>query len=357
MNRWRRFFIVIAPLSALIIASSHQQATSQVAAQKNASHLPTAPTNTSKRFYPFKKAETLSGLLKRHGFNDKQIVTINRQNLLPKGLSLSNGEKYRVRQSADKRFTEIKIYEAPRNLAYLFWRHKNNVGALLREEDFRVKEKNVKGQIHGSLLTSISKAVPFAWTAYRFMDAFTFDHNLPKQLQRGARFQFRVETKYDGSDLIGYGEILEASLEIGKSVEKRFFVRYPGGGTFLDPENSLSTRPLYAPVSYLRISSLFNGRRFHPIKNRRQPHMGVDFELPEGTDVFAAEAGMVIRSGFQRAAGNFVVVRHASGLESYYNHLSNIATNVFPGARVANGQKVGEIGCTGYCTKAHLHFA
>ncbi|MGE3388086.1 MAG: M23 family metallopeptidase, partial [Bdellovibrionales bacterium] len=42
---------------------------------------------------------------------------------------------------------------------------------------------------------------------------------------------------------------------------------------------------------------------------------------------------------------------------SYYNHLSNIATNVFPGARVANGQKVGEIGCTGYCTKAHLHFA
>lgn len=343
----------MASLLALIIASTHDRATGQ----SSQSNPPNAAAKTSKRFYSFKKFENINDLLKRHGFSPHQITLINRQGLLPKGLSLSNGETYRVRISADRAYAEVKIYEAPRNLAYIYWRNGEAAGALLREEDFKVKNKVVRGHVNGSLLSSIMATVPFEWTAYRFMDAYTFDHNLPKQLQRGAKFQFRVETKYDGADLIGYGEILETSLEIGKKTERRYFVRYPGGGTFLDPEKSITSKPLYAPVGYLRISSVFESRRFHPIKQRRQPHMGVDFELPEGTDVFAVESGTILRSGHQRASGNFLVIRHANGLESYYNHLSKLGNNIFPGARVENGQKVGEIGCTGYCTKAHLHFA
>ncbi len=282
---------------------------------------------------------------------------VNRHGLLPKGLSLSNGEKYRLRQSPDRRYAEIKIYEAPRNLSYVFWRHKEKAGASLQKENFVVREKVVRGKVVGSLLNSISQLVPFAWTAYRFMDAYTFNYDLPKQLQRGAKFQFRVETKYDGADLVGYGEILETSLQIGSRMEHRYFVRYPGGGTFLNPASLQEGRPLYAPVNYMRVSSLFSSRRFHPIKNRRQAHLGVDFELPEGSDVFASGSGVVLRSGFQRASGNFVVIRHDGGLETYYNHLRVLTGDTRPGARIEDGRKVGEIGCTGYCTKAHLHFA
>jgi murein DD-endopeptidase MepM/ murein hydrolase activator NlpD len=318
---------------------------------------PEAPGKAKKQFIQFKSKETLYGLLRRHGFNEKQIVQITRQNLLPKGLSLAHGEAYRVRQTVDRKYAEIKIYEAPRDLAIIFWRHGEASGGLIRSEKFKVKERAVSGRVQGSILGSIMARLPNEWVAHRFMDAYTFDFNLVKQLKRNAHFSFRVETKWDGPDLIGYGEILETSLEIAGNIEHRHFVRYPGGGAFVSATNHHHGRPLFAPVSYVRVSSLYDARRLHPIKRRKQPHKGVDFELPEGTDIFSAEAGTVLRSGRQRASGNFVVIRHHNGLETYYNHMHSIADNIFPGAKVTNGQKIGTIGCTGYCTKAHLHFA
>jgi murein DD-endopeptidase MepM/ murein hydrolase activator NlpD len=335
---------------ALVITSSHGLATSLPAQ-------PEPPDRTKKQFLPFRARESLHGLLRRHGFSEKQILMISRQNILPKGISLAHGESYRERHTADRRYSEVKIYEATRNLAYIFWRHEDAAGSLVREENFKLKERTIKGRVNGSLLSSITNKLPVEWAAHRFMDAYSFDYNVPRQLKKNAGFSFRIETKWDGPDLVGYGEILETALEIGGGIERRYFVRYPGGGTFLNPGNTHLERPLFAPVGYMRLSSLFESRRFHPIKHRRQPHQGVDFELPEGTDIFAAEAGTVLRSGRQRASGNFVVIRHHNGLETYYNHMRLIADNIFPGAQVENGQKVGEIGCTGYCTKAHLHFA
>lgn len=333
-----------------IIASSHSLATSRPLN-------PEPSAKTFKKFFAFKESETLDRILKRHGFKDHEITSINRLNFLPKGLSLSNGENYRVRQTADRKFIEIKIYEPTRNQSYIFWKDANGTGGVLKDEKFATKERRIKGKVNGSLLSSIMNVIPYQWAAHRFMDAYSFDYNLPKELQRGAQFDFRIETKWDDQDLIGYGEILETHLDLKGRNQRRVFVRFPGGGTFVDPENPIHAKALYAPVSYMRLSSLFNSRRFHPIKNRKQPHLGVDFELPQGTEVFAAEGGTVLRSGHQRASGNFIVLRHASGLETYYNHLSEISPSVFAGAQIDNGQKIGAIGCTGYCTKAHLHFA
>jgi murein DD-endopeptidase MepM/ murein hydrolase activator NlpD len=305
----------------------------------------------------FNRSESLTELLKKNGFNDEHLLIIHNENLLPKGLSLSHGEKYRLRQNVNQKFAEIKIYEPLRDLSYIYWRSKNEAGSYLKEESFSTKEKRFSGKVNGSLLASIFDVLPYTWATHRFMDAYTFEHNLTRQIQKGAEFSFKIEAKYEGQDLIGYGEITESSLEIANKVQRRYFVRYPGGGTYVDPDSQITRRPFYSPVTYLRISSLFNNARFHPIKNRRQPHRGVDFELPEGDDVFSVEDGVVLRSGFKRAAGHFVVIQHQNGMETYYNHLLMIPQNIFEGAPVFNGQKIGEVGCTGYCTKAHLHFA
>lgn len=342
--------MVLVPFVALIIASSASLATGPDTP-------PEPPSKSTKRFLPFRSAETIAGILRRNGFSEAQIGLISRQNLLPKGLSLSHGESYRLRKTANGKYTEVKIYEAPRNLAYIFWRNGTAAGSLVREETFEIKPREVRGRVTGSILSSILQVLPTKWVAYRFLDAYVFDHNLPRELQRGARFDFTVESKWDGGDLIGYGEILKTAIEVGGDLQSRYFVRYPGGGTFINAKNDFEDRPLFAPVSYLRLSSFFEPRRFHPIKHRRQPHLGVDFELPAGTDVFSAQAGEVLRAGFQRASGNFVVIRHNNGYESYYNHMQRIMAGIRVGTKVQNGQKIGEIGCTGYCTKAHLHFA
>lgn len=87
---------------------------------------------------------------------------------------------------------------------------------------------------------------------------------------------------------------------------------------------------------------------------RRRNHMGVDLPLPMKTPVYAAFDGKVRVSMYNRGYGNIVVIRHASGLETSYAHLSE--RNVEPGDYVAAGDVIGLGGSTGRSTGPHLHF-
>lgn len=87
---------------------------------------------------------------------------------------------------------------------------------------------------------------------------------------------------------------------------------------------------------------------------RRRNHTGVDLPLPTGTPVYAAFDGRVRVSMYNRGYGNVVVVRHASGLETTYAHLS--ARKVEAGDFVSAGDVIGLGGSTGRSTGPHLHF-
>ena len=52
--------------------------------------------------------------------------------------------------------------------------------------------------------------------------------------------------------------------------------------------------------------------------------------------------------------GRTVIIDHGGGLSSLYAHQSSI--NVSFGAEVNVGDVIGYVGCSGYCTGAHLHF-
>lgn len=87
---------------------------------------------------------------------------------------------------------------------------------------------------------------------------------------------------------------------------------------------------------------------------RRRNHTGVDLPLPTGTPVYAAFDGKVRCSMYNRGYGNVVVIRHASGLETTYAHLS--ARKVEAGDYVSAGDVIGLGGSTGRSTGPHLHF-
>jgi murein DD-endopeptidase MepM/ murein hydrolase activator NlpD len=82
---------------------------------------------------------------------------------------------------------------------------------------------------------------------------------------------------------------------------------------------------------------------------------GIDISVPEGTDVKAAENGVVIYAGSGlKEYGNTVLVRHDNGLVTVYGHASELKVN--RGDKVERGQVIAASGMTGNAKQPKLHF-
>ena len=84
-------------------------------------------------------------------------------------------------------------------------------------------------------------------------------------------------------------------------------------------------------------------------------HNGSDIKAPTGRAVIAANAGRVAMSDYLPALrGNCVVIDHGCNVFSIYMHLSK--RDVKEGDTIGKGEKLGEVGATGFVTGPHLHF-
>ena len=98
-------------------------------------------------------------------------------------------------------------------------------------------------------------------------------------------------------------------------------------------------------------------------------HSGVDIPSPIGADVIAAGSGVVVWTGYglfsflpdneRDPYGLAIAIRHDFGyqnqpLYTLYAHMSKIT--VIEGQYVTGGEKIGEVGETGFATGPHLHF-
>lgn len=107
------------------------------------------------------------------------------------------------------------------------------------------------------------------------------------------------------------------------------------------------TGQLARPVSNLRITSSFGPRW-------GRTHLGVDFGMPLGSSIFAADGGSVIFAGYSGSYGNFVKVDHGNGFVTCYAHCSKITVQT--GQAVDKGAVIAQVGSTGNSTGPHLHF-
>lgn len=85
-------------------------------------------------------------------------------------------------------------------------------------------------------------------------------------------------------------------------------------------------------------------------------HTGTDLMAPTGTPILAAAEGEVttVADLGGESYGRYVVIKHASGVESWYAHMSEIA--VAQNDPVTPGTVIGYVGATGNVTGPHLHF-
>jgi murein DD-endopeptidase MepM/ murein hydrolase activator NlpD len=86
-------------------------------------------------------------------------------------------------------------------------------------------------------------------------------------------------------------------------------------------------------------------------------HYGVDFAGASGNAIYAADAGVVVYSGWNTwGYGNLVIVDHGNGWQSLYAHMLNLPP-VTCGQSVGQGDVIGLVGMTGgTSTGPHLHF-
>lgn len=85
-------------------------------------------------------------------------------------------------------------------------------------------------------------------------------------------------------------------------------------------------------------------------------HKGVDYAAPEGTAIFAAGDGVIVKKYVSLSFGNYIKIKHENGFTTAYAHMSRFADGVSDGMTVSKGQKIGEVGSTGKSTGPHLHY-
>jgi len=84
-------------------------------------------------------------------------------------------------------------------------------------------------------------------------------------------------------------------------------------------------------------------------------HLGIDIAAGEGAQIYAADSGVVVFSGWANGGyGNMVMIDHGNGYQTVYAHLSSVAAGC--GRSVSQGGVIGYAGSTGNSTGAHLHF-
>lgn len=96
------------------------------------------------------------------------------------------------------------------------------------------------------------------------------------------------------------------------------------------------------------------GYRVYPFTGETKFHEGIDISTRIGTPVVATADGIVIHTGYDITYGNNIVIDHGFGFTTRYGHLSKIDVKI--GTTVKRGQKIGEVGNTGFSTGPHLHY-
>jgi murein DD-endopeptidase MepM/ murein hydrolase activator NlpD len=131
---------------------------------------------------------------------------------------------------------------------------------------------------------------------------------------------------------------------------------------FADHDDGYIYRLPYADAVSFSVLQSYGSHLSH----RGVEYYTVDFGMPEGTTVFSAREGTVLKveDRFDQSCwqpgcdqyANYVEIRHPDGTLGRYFHLQQGSVIVEPGQWVDRGEPIARSGDTGYSNTPHLHF-
>jgi len=192
-----------------------------------------------------------------------------------------------------------------------------------------------------------------------FAAAFSFDFDFQREVKPGDIFEAAFEQKVNAQgQAVGAPVLIYASLSTAEKSRALYRFLAPGeteAGWFDGNGRSVVKALMRTPIDGARISSNF-GFRIHPVLGYQKLHKGTDFAAPTGTPIYASGNAVVEWAAMKGANGNLTILRHDNGWQTYYLHQSRFMDGIVPGARVRQGQEIGEVGTTGRSTGPHLHY-
>jgi len=273
------------------------------------------------------------------------------------------GQPYRIERFFDGRLREFE-YEIDRDRRLIATREPDaeaTFHAEIAEIPKTIEHVVLEGAItreSPSLVQAIDAAGGQVELSLALAEVFSGEMDFNSDVQPGDTFRLIVEqaTRVDGG-FGGYGPVLAAEfVNAGRTLQAIRFAPPDGAPGYYDTEGrSLKRFFLKSPLKFEpRVTSSFSRARRHPVLNYTRAHNGVDYAAPSGAPVASVASGVVTFAGWTNGGGRTVRVRHTSGYESEYLHLSAIAVSA--GARIGQGDLVGRVGATGLATGPHLHY-
>jgi murein DD-endopeptidase MepM/ murein hydrolase activator NlpD len=228
--------------------------------------------------------------------------------------------------------------------------------ARLDEIEYTVRESIREFTVESSFWAAAVKAGLRASDIAGLASVYRYDVDFNTEIRKGATVRIWVQELYREGQLAKLGHPLAVRFtNAGKEYTAIHHVQRNGDRGYFDAKGITRKKAfLRSPLTFSRVTSGFNRKRFHPILKRRRPHLGVDFGARKGTPVQASGGGVITFAGRKGGHGKYVKIDHPGPYQSSYSHLSKI--NVKRGQKIKQGQLVGKVGSTGMSTGPHLHY-
>jgi murein DD-endopeptidase MepM/ murein hydrolase activator NlpD len=309
-----------------------------------------------------KKNWTLSHLLLPYGVSQAKI---NKADQMARDTAVGlkyvkAGKKYTMLNTLDTlRLPQYCIYEK-NNSEYVVFDFTDSVRVHKVKKEVKVEIKELSGVINqgSSLDATMGKKITNANVRYQLVGdiaaifAWTIDFF---KIHAGDKFKILYEERSVDGVPIGIGEVYAVYFDHKNTPYYAFQYTQNGDVAYYDEQAKGMKKPfLKAPLKYIRISSAYSKRRFHPVTKRYKAHLGTDYAAPTGTPIWSTADGTIEAAGYGKYNGNYVKVRHNDTYQTGYLHMSKIASGMKRGARVKQGDVIGYVGSTGLATGPHV---